>query len=108
MPRTVQTKVPFVEDILKEKNQLFMLLTETWLKDHKEAELKVDGNTLFRSDRQRPRKHRGRDSGGVAIYLRQDIAVESEVVLKYSSGVIEMLGLYNKSKNLLLLGLSPA
>lgn len=82
-----------------------MILTETWLRDHKEAELLVEGYTLFRADRQRPRKRRGRDSGGVAIYLRQDIAVDTEPVMTYSNGVIEILGLYNKSRNLLLIGL---
>ena len=29
-PNTVQSKVPFVENILKESNQFFIGLTETW------------------------------------------------------------------------------
>ena len=105
LPRTVQTKVPFVQDLLSSRDQLFVILTETWLRDHKDAELMIEGYMLFRADRQRPRKRRGRDSGGVAIYLRQDLAVDAEPVMCYSNGVIEILGLHSKSRNLLLIGL---
>ena len=44
--------------------------------------------------------------GGVAIYLREDIAVDTEPILGYSNGVVEVLGLYNKSRNLLSLGVT--
>ena len=74
-PKTVQSKVSYVEDILKENNQLFIGLSETWLKDHNEAELKIDGYTLFRADRiRKKRSNRGRDSGGAACYVRNDIS----------------------------------
>ena len=79
-----------------------MVLTETWLREQKTAELHVNGYTLFRQDRLRPCRRTGRDSGGVAIYLREDIAVDTEPILGYSNGVIEVLGLYNKSRNLLI------
>lgn len=104
MPRTVPTKVPYIEDIVSERDQLFFLLTETWLREQKPAELKVDGYTLFRADRKRPHKRRGRDSGGVGIYVRNDFALETEEVMNYSNGVIEILGLYNKTKNILIIG----
>ena len=47
-PRTVPTKVPFLQDLLQHSNQLFVALTETWLQEHLDAELQVDGYTLFR------------------------------------------------------------
>jgi hypothetical protein len=81
---------------------MFMVLTETWLREHKDAELQVEGYSLFRQDRLRSRRRRGRDSGGVAIYLREDLAVDAEPVLNYSSGVVEVLGIYSKSKKLLV------
>ena len=42
-PRTVPTKVPFIEDLLLCNNLLFIALTETWLKDHLDAEVNVQG-----------------------------------------------------------------
>ena len=82
-----------------------MFLTESWLREHKDAELKIDGYTLLSADCLPQSKRRGRDSGGVAIYVRQDIAADMEVVLRYSNGVVEILGLHSKSNNLLLIGL---
>ena len=100
-PRTVPTKAPFIQDLLQHKDQLFVALTETWLRDHLDAELNIDGYTLFRQDRNRPRKHRhGRDSGGVAFYLKNSIAGTAEPVLNFSNGVVEVLGLHIKSDNL--------
>ena len=80
-----------------------MALTETWLAGHLDAELAIDGFTLFRQDRIRPRRRRGRDSGGVAVYVRNDMAADMETILGYSNGVIEITGLYSKAKNLLLI-----
>ena len=79
-----------------------MALTETWLSEHIDAELTIDGYTLFRQDRKRQRRRRGRDSGGVAVYMRNDIAADVITVASYSNGVIEIIGLYSKTKNLLL------
>lgn len=47
-PKTVQSKVPYVEDVLRETNQMFIGLTETWLKDQKEGELNIEGYSLHR------------------------------------------------------------
>ena len=74
-PKTVQSKVPFIEDVLNESNQLFIGLTETWLKDQKEGELDVDGYSLYRGDRKRKKlSTKGRDSGGTAFYIRDFLA----------------------------------
>ena len=80
-----------------------MAITETWLRDQKDAELRNQGYTMFRQDRNRDRRRRGRNSGGVAVYLRNDYAVDTEMVLNYSNRVTETLGLYSKSRNLLLI-----
>ena len=68
-----------------------MALTETWLAGHTDAELSIDGYTLFGQDRKRPENRqqegkrlgnrRGRDSGGVAFYIRKDIAADMETIL---------------------------
>ena len=44
------SKVPFIENNLCGDNFLFVGLSETWLKSQLEAELKIDGYTLFRCD----------------------------------------------------------
>ena len=82
---------------------MFMVLTETWLREHKDAELQIDGYSLFKQDRQHNRRRRGRDSGGVAIYLRSDLAADAEPLLNYSNGVTDALGIYSKSKKLLII-----
>ena len=70
VPRTIPSKVPYIRDLLNESSQLTFALTETWLSDHSPAELHIPGYTLYHQNRIRPRSRRGRDSGGVAIYMR--------------------------------------
>ena len=82
-PRTVPSKVPYIQDLVREQDQLFIVLTETWLRDHSDAELDIGGYTLFRQDRKRQRKKRGRDSGGVAVYMKNDLAADMVVYLDY-------------------------
>ena len=80
-----------------------MALTETWLKNHKDAEVGIEGFKIFRADRKRKKKGtRGRLSGGVAAYVNNDIANKMEVALDYSNGVVEVLGLYSRADNLFL------
>ena len=101
-PQTTPSKVPFIEDVLKNQNQLFMCLTETWIKRHTQAELAIDGYKLYRSDRMGRLHTRGRYSGGAALYLRQDIAATSEQLLSFSNGVVEALVTYSQKENLLI------
>ena len=101
-PTTVPSKVPYIADLLTEKNQLFMAITETWPSNHKDGELQVDGYKLFRGDRKRvKRTSRGRYSGGVGCYVRIDLACTMEVMLNFSNGVVELLTLYSRVNNLL-------
>ena len=80
-PRSVPSKVPFISDILHDTSQIFIGITETWLNDHQDAEIHIKGNTLFRQDRtcQKRNKH-SRDSGGVALYIKDDAAINSEII----------------------------
>ena len=64
----------------------------------------IDNYKLYRSDRiRKKRRERGRDSGGVAIYLREDLISTTTEILKVSTGVIEILGLHVKSLNLVII-----
>ena len=78
---------------------LFFALTETWLSDHIDAELKIPGYKLYRADRVRKKK-RGRNSGGVAVYVQDNLASSCECILNVSNGVIETLVLYSQKENL--------
>ena len=102
-PRTVPSKVPYIQDLAKDENQLFIALTETWLREHRNAELKIENYTLFRKDRERKKSRSGRDSGGVAVYVRDDLAADMDTVISFSNSVIETLGLYSKTNNLLII-----
>ena len=89
-PQTTKSSVPYLTDILSTENHLFIALTETWLQDnHKEAELQIDGYKLYRKDREHVKAKYGRSSGGVAIYIRKDIASSFKVLLEFSNGVNE-------------------
>ena len=69
----------------------------------KQAELWVEGYKLYRSDRKRAKSSkRGRDSGGVAFYIRNDIAQSTSILMQFSNGVVEALCLYSEKENLIL------
>ena len=92
-PKTVQSKIPMLSDILHEKNQLFLALSETWLRNELDAEVKIDGYDLFRCDKKAPKKKFGRNSGGVAVFIREDISPTFNIVSTYSNGGVELLTL---------------
>ena len=73
-----QNKVPLINDILHEHAQssFAFALTETWLGDHLDEELKIPDFRLFRADRTRKKAKRGRSSGGAALYVRNSLASE--------------------------------
>ena len=78
-----------------------MAVTETWLSNHKDGELQIDGYKFFRGDRKRvKRTTRGRFSGGVGCYVRLDLACTMETVVNFSNGVVELLCLYSKVHNM--------
>ena len=73
-PQTVKSSVLFLSVILHTHNYTFIALTETWLGNHLEAELNIDGYKILRKDRDRLKSKYGRLSGGVAIYIKEDLA----------------------------------
>ena len=103
-PQTVPSKVPYVKDELYDSSAIVFCLTETWLNEsHLDAEVYIDGYSIIRQDRIRKKAKTGRSSGGVALYIRDDHAISAEVLLSYSNGVIESLGIHLKSLNLILI-----
>jgi len=102
-PQTRPSSVPYIRDILIAENHIFVGLTETWLSpNHEEAELEIEGYRLLRKDRDREKPKQGRYSGGVALYMRNDIAPLFEPLLEYSNGVNEALLLYSKNLNMIV------
>lgn len=101
-PETVPSKIPFLSDILDNKNQLFIGLSETWIHNHLEGELQIDGYKMFRADSSQRKENRGRATGGVAIYLRSDIATMFEVLSIHSSSTNQLLVLHSQIENLIL------
>ena len=97
---SASSSVMFVRDVLEEYNLIFILLTETWLRDQVDAELAINNYTLYRADRSRQKKRRGRNSGGVAAYVKNDVAANVRFV--YSSEVIEALCLELETLNLVI------
>lgn len=59
---------------------------------------------MFKTDRVRVKKksNRGRDSGGVCAYIRDDLAGLTEIILSYSNGVVEVLTVHSKKMNLVV------
>ena len=95
--------MPFIKNNIINENLLFVGLSETWLKSHSEAELKIDGYSLFRCDTTRKQKRRGRLTGGSCFYVRNDIACSCEVIFKHASDCVQLLCLYSSTENLALL-----
>ena len=40
-PRTVLSKIPYIQDLIQANNQMFIAITETWLRDSTDPELCV-------------------------------------------------------------------
>ena len=104
-PKTVQSKVPYVKDFLTINTNDFGILSETWLREHKDAEIHIDGYKIFRADRKRRKTRFGRSSGGVAIYMKETFAATFKEMLSFSDGVNELLIIYSQTYNTIIGGL---
>ena len=86
-PKSNQTKVSYYENLAKMNNSIFICLTESHLTESiADAEIKIEGQKIYRTDRKQ------RMGGGVITYLRDDLAVSSE--LKHSNSFCDTLGLH--------------
>ena len=96
------SKVPFIQGLLN-SNSLFIGLSETWLHNHVEAELAIENYTIFQSDNSTKKKSkRGRHTGGVALYLRNDIAATSSPLLTFSNGAVDIAAVYSSVENIVI------
>ena len=102
MPKSVESKVPYISDLISEKHMLFIMLTETWLLEHLDAEIHIEGYQLFRADRKREKKKKGRYSGGAALYINNKISSSREVLLRFSNSVVEVLCVHLKCHNIVM------
>ena len=82
---------------------IFFGLTETWLLDQTEAELHIPGYTLIRGDRKSSRRKGVRDGGGAAIYINDHDMIDHKIIMKFSSGGVEAIGVHLKLKNLVVI-----
>eukprot|EP00111_Clytia_hemisphaerica_P018624 TCONS_00055058-protein len=97
-PQTKPSSVPYLKDLTNSSKQLFLGLTETWLTDnHKKGELEIENYTFFKKNIDRVKSKYGRASGGVAFYVRNDIAPFFEPIFEFSNRVNEALMLYQKN-----------
>ena len=55
---------------------------------------------MYRADSKRTKHKRGRFGGGVALYLREDIAATSKQILDFSNNVVEILCVYSAKENI--------
>ena len=96
-------KVDLLREIMHEEKPLFLALTETWLYDHREAELQIEDYNLFRKDRPLRRDTgRGRHVGGVALYIKSSWLPDSNEILGYSNTVVDVLTIHSKSENIII------
>ena len=106
VPKTKVSTVPYIRDILYDKNQCFISLTETWLHNHKTAEFDIPGYKCFHADRNMTnRSKKGRCSGGVAAYVRNDIAASMSELLVFSNGMVEAQCMYSNVENLCIINI---
>ena len=66
-----QEKVELLRDLMNKERPLYLALTETWLHEHKDAEVHIEDYTIYRKDKplRRDIGRRGRHVGGVALYI---------------------------------------
>ena len=76
-------KVDFFKEYTEENKILIMNVTETWLDETKQEDMKIKGYQLYRGDRI------GKNGGGTAIYVKEKY--EAEKITEMSIDGVEML-----------------
>ena len=95
-----QDKINLLRETMYEEKPLLLALTETWLHDHREAEVYIENYNLFRKDRPvRTTIGRGRHVGGVALYVKSSWLPDSVEILGYSNTAVDVLVIHSKREN---------
>ena len=98
-----QEKVSLLRETMQEERPLFLALTETWLHDHREAEVQIEDYNIFRKDRPLRRcSGKGRHVGGVALYTKSSWLPDSNEILGYSNTVVDVLAIHSRSENIII------
>ena len=106
-----QGKINLIKETLEVEKPLVLALTETWLHDHREAEINVENYNVFRKDRpvrKKGRKERqlktgrGRHVGGVLLYVKSSWLPDGKEILKYSNAVVDVIAIHSKKENMIM------
>ena len=106
-----QEKINLIRETLEEEKPLVIALTETWLHDHREAEVHMENYNVFRKDRPVRKKGkkarelksgRGRHVGGVALYVKSSWLPDGKEILKYSNAVVDVIAIHSKRENMII------
>ena len=101
--KQLNEKVQMLRVTMQEEKPLLLALTETWLYDHREAEVHVEDYNVFRKDRPLRRAiGQGRHVGGVALYVNSSWLPDSKEILGYSNAVVDVLAIYSKRENIII------
>ena len=88
-PRNKRYKVGMIKEMAIEKNAQIISLTETHLNNEiLDAEVNIEGFNMYRADRTQTTK------GGVAVYIRREIAASAKILKSGSIGKIEYICIY--------------
>ena len=88
-PRKKRYKVGMIKEMAIEKNAQIISLTETHLNNEiLDAEVNIEGFNMYRADRTQTTK------GGVAVYIRREIAASAKILKSGSIGKIEYICIY--------------
>ena len=100
LPSTFKAKLQLLSELAQEEKALIISLTESHLSENiKEAEIKIQNYTPFRTDRYQRKK------GGVVSYIHDSIAAPTEILLSESNSYTEAQVLYIKDVNLILINI---
>ena len=92
-------KVSMLKELAIERNAHTISLTESHLSGNvKEAEISIEGYTIFRKDRAEDKMR-----GGVITYLKNDLAKSAKELTSGSIGLNEYQCIYIKDPNILLM-----
>ena len=83
--QTKKNKVLYLIYLAKESNSPFIVVTETWLTENiLDAEIRIPGYILYRSDRANGRSH-----GGSCLYVCSNLT--NQMILSHSNGTCDSL-----------------